>query len=146
MQPKLRIYVASKSDERGMGRTRAFLDAAADLGFEPALDWTALIAEARAAGWATDADVPDDVRRSHADADLTAAITCDVFVYLGPEPERSEGAAGELCAAITASRLAHRPLVVAVGGQTLFALLAHQRFTRDDDALAYLRRMVGRAA
>jgi hypothetical protein len=147
MSNNLTIYVASKSDARGMERTKAFLAEAAALGFAPALDWTALVAEARAAGYATDADVPAEMRRRHAEADWRAATTCSVFVYLAPSPLLSEGAAWEHGAAWTASRLTMAPLVIVVGRGGIFTELCSVRFDEDAEALAYLRRMVnGRAA
>lgn len=141
--PRPSAYVASSSAPESIERVRAFQRRLVDLGFAIALDWTSLIDDARAAGYASDAAVPPEMALAHAQADWTAATTSAVFVYLQP-PEKSEGAAFELGSAVTAYRCAPigrgpATVLVVASQPKMFPRLAEKIVATEDEAIAYLR-------
>jgi hypothetical protein len=76
------IYVAGASKETD--RAKHVIARCRELGLTITMDWTKGIEDARAKGYATDADCPPQVRLEAARADFNGVANADVFLLLVP--------------------------------------------------------------
>lgn len=143
---KQTFYIATRGNTEGIARMRALVERLVALGYVHSYDWGKDIEEARAKGYASDDVVPKSFRVHCAEKDWEAATSSLFTIYLTPPPGvKSEGAASELTAAITAARMRAqdsfipRPCTIVVGKPTtIFADLADLHFATDDDVVDYL--------
>lgn len=93
---KFRVHVAGPSAR--VDECAALIAHVRRCGCEVTYDWTPSIREARAAGWAVEADVPDRVAREQVSDDLDGVRRAHLVVAL--DPHLSKGAGREVVAAL----------------------------------------------
>lgn len=133
----MRVYVIGASAE--LDRAERVIAALRERGFVITADWPADVRRARAAGLASDAEVPHDIAREIADANVHAIETADVVVALSP-PGPSTGYGADLMAALLLYAMRGRPTHIVLSGAhgTVYDRHAHARFATDEDAIAWI--------
>lgn len=91
---KVRVYIATSSNERGIDQWRALAKMLKANGHVITYDWTIDVDCARVAG-RSDASLSPQERKHYAQADFNGVLSADILVYIAPE-EKSEGSAYEL--------------------------------------------------
>ena len=135
----LRVYLAGGAAER-LTVCRPLVDRLLAAGVAVTYDWT------RDPGWDNPAPTLEDLERA-AHADLDAVRACDLLWYVAPAPAsgKSEGSAGELCAALVLEK------VVVVSGDwagcgRIFPALAGVRCATHEEGLGVVVEMAGARA
>lgn len=130
----IRCYVIGASAE--LERAERVIAALRERGVEITHNWCADVRAARAAGHASDADLPLAEAREHAQRDLHGVERAEVVLLLSPAAP-SFGAGVEWGYALRHHATTGR-FVVAGGPRSIFAALGDVFFERDEDAVAWV--------